>query len=92
MEKTNEIYQKKFKITPNLAKEFQIMWDGFKKMRQKTKNYKNSSPSARVRHSGKSVLKISLFSHIVFCSRVPLFPECCTQGRGSSATKRWKGH
>jgi hypothetical protein len=43
-----------------------------------------ASPSARVRHSGKSVLKISLFPHIVFCSRVPLLPECCTRGRGSS--------
>jgi DNA gyrase inhibitor GyrI len=24
-------YTKKFKITPNLSKEFQIMWDDFKK-------------------------------------------------------------
>jgi hypothetical protein len=37
-------YTKKIKISPNLSKEFQIMWDDFKKMRQKTK--KNNSPSA----------------------------------------------
>jgi hypothetical protein len=26
-EKTNEIYLKKFKLGPNLDKEFQIMWE-----------------------------------------------------------------
>jgi hypothetical protein len=30
MKKTNEI-SKKIKITPNLSKEFKIMWDGFTK-------------------------------------------------------------
>jgi hypothetical protein len=69
-------YTKKFKITSNLSKEFQIMWDDFKKNEaKKIKNKKNSSPSAKERHSGRSVLKISPFSHIIFCSRVPLFPE-----------------
>jgi hypothetical protein len=63
MKTINEIY-KKFKITQNLSKEFQIMWDGFKKMRQKQTKKINSpsvgatrgrdpSPSARRRHSGK---------------------------------------
>jgi hypothetical protein len=35
-------YTKKIKITPNLSKEFQIMWDGFKKneaKKQKTKKF-----------------------------------------------------
>jgi hypothetical protein len=45
MKKTNEIY-KKIKITPNLSKEFKIMWDGFKKNEEKNKKQKNSSPSA----------------------------------------------
>jgi hypothetical protein len=65
MKKTNEIYQK-IKITPNLSKKFKIMWDDFKKMRQKNKKQKilprvphpstrgrDPSPSARMRHSGK---------------------------------------
>jgi hypothetical protein len=34
-------YTKKIKITPNLGKEFKIMWDGFKKNEaKKTKNKK----------------------------------------------------
>jgi hypothetical protein len=60
-------YAKIIKITPNLNKKYQIMWDGLKKIR--TKNYiKNNSPSAfpRVRHSGKSVLKIVPSSSATF--------------------------
>jgi hypothetical protein len=54
-------YTKKFKITPNLSKEFQVMWDGLGKKTKKTNSpnassgYRGSdpSPSARRRHSGK---------------------------------------
>jgi hypothetical protein len=67
-------YTKKFKITLNLRKEFQIMWDDFtKKWGKKTKNKKilprvphpstqgrDPSPSARMRHSGKRLASPSV--------------------------------
>jgi hypothetical protein len=45
-------YLKKFKINPNLTKDFQIMLEVFKK-RQKTKKIKINSPSASSKALGE---------------------------------------
>jgi hypothetical protein len=77
---------KKFKITPNLCNEFQIMWGDFKKMRQKTKKNprvpsltlgEETLPRVLEEGSrGRVFLKYLHFS-ITFRPRVPLvFPEC----------------
>jgi hypothetical protein len=75
MIKINEIY-KKIKITPNLSKEFQIMWGGFtKKMRQK--NFKKLIPR---------VPSLALGEGQVVSSLHRTFPDLETSGRGSVPT------